>query len=522
MKDLLHTIKCWLCDKENIRLFVFIALLTLFFGVAFITSEFYGMPNDGLKDTLVMLSYWVYIEIGVFGLLLVLSLNRWVFAVSFPLLMLSCGAMTYYRYAAHVELTPSMIDLLLVNDLRTDIDAMSWVLVVVIIACILLSFLVVRYRFRHIRVKTWYVWLPIGLLMVYVVNNCLGMRSGEVQMRMPFSFYYNVKDYLELHQTAQTVRPDFQGEVVCESDTLTVVFIQGESLRADHLQLNGYSRPTTPRLSAEENIVSLPNVTSYFTLTHLSMPHILTRADYQHQQRAYEERSFISLLKKVGYNTYWLANQETGPTTIYFMKECQHQTYAHPGSTIEKYDAWLDGDLLPLLDDALSKPSARQFILLHTIGSHWFYNAHFDKQSEKFQPLAKSRVIASNDTQYLCNSYDNTIVYSDWFWHQVIERLRQRNAILIYLSDHGESLGDDGDYLHGKDKKEQRSVACFVWYSDEYAQRYPEKINALKANRERSLKTDFLFHSILDAADVQSSYMEPSLDVFRTEQPLQQ
>ena len=223
----------------------------------------------------------------------------------------------------------------------------------------------------------------------------------------------------------------------------------------------------------------------------------------------------------MGYCTSWLANQESGPSFVYFMKECQQQTYAHPGSTIEKYDAWLDGDLLPLLDEALKKPSARQFILLHTIGSHWFYNAHFDQANEVFKPLATNRVVRSNSEQKLSNSYDNTIVYSDWFWHQVINRLRHRNAILIYLSDHGESLGENGEYWHGKDKLEQRSAACFVWYSDEYAQRYPEKVNALKANKDRQWKTDFLFHSILDAADVESAYMEPALDIFHAEQPLQ-
>ena len=522
MKSLLHTVKSWLCDKDNIRLFLFIAILTLFFGLAFITFEFNSMPNDGLRDTLTMLSYWVYIEIGIFGLLLVLSLSRWVFAVSFPLVLLACGVMTYFRLAAHAELTPSMIDLILVNDLRTDIHAMSWILVAVVLACILLSVLVVRYRFRKIRINTWFVWLPLGLLMVYVVNNCLGMRSGEVQMRMPFSFYYNFKEYLRIHQTAQTVRPDFKGEVTCKSDSLTVVFIQGESLRADHLQLNGYARATTPRMMAETNVVSLPNITSFFTMTHLSIPHALTRADCQHQDIAYKERSFISLLKKAGYHTVWLSNQESGPTFVYFMKECHQLTYAHPGSMIEKYEAWLDGDLIPLFDETLRKSSARQFILLHTIGSHWFYNSHFNKKSEVFKPLATNRVVLSNSEQKLCNSYDNTIVYSDWFWYQIINRLRKRNAVLIYLSDHGESLGENGEYWHGKDRPEQHSVACFVWYSDEFARRYPDKVNALKQNKEKEQENDILFHSILDAADVESSYMEPALDIFHTEQPLQE
>ena len=522
MKALLDKVKHWLWDKDNIKLSLFIAAITLFFGLAFILSEFNSMPNDGLRDTLVMISYWLYVEIGVFGLLLVLCLNKWIFAITFPLLMISCGVMTYFRYAAHAELTPSMIDLLVVNDLRTDIHAISWLLVVVVLACIILSAVAVYYRFRKLHVRNWYVWLTVGLLMVYVVNNCIGTaRVGEVQMRMPFSFYYNIKEYMNMHQTAQRMRPEFKGDVRCKSDSLTVVFIQGESLRADHLQINGYHRATTPRLMSEENVVSLPHVISIHTLTHLSIPHILTRADSLHQNRAYEERSFISLLKQAGYRTYWLTNQESGPTYIYFMKECHQLKYAHPGSVTEKYDAWLDGDLLPLFDDALSQPAARRFILLHTIGSHWFYNAHFNKQSELFTPLSTNRVVRMNSEQKLCNSYDNTIVYSDWFWQQLINRLRKQNAMIIYLSDHGESLGENGEYWHGKECKEHQSVASFVWYSDEYARRYPEKINALKQNKNRHIKTDFLFHSILDAAGVESSYVEPLLDVFFAEQPLQ-
>ena len=112
------------------------------------------------------------------------------------------------------------------------------------------------------------------------------------------------------------------------------------------------------------------------------------------------------------------------------------------------------------------------------------------------------------------NSYDNTIVYSDYVWHSLINRLRRRNAVLLYLSDHAESLGEDGYFIHGTDRPEVRRPACFVWYSDEFARRYPDKVSALRANKNKQWKTYMLFHSVLSAADVESAYIDPRLDIF--------
>ena len=80
--------------------------------------------------------------------------------------------------------------------------------------------------------------------------------------------------------------------------------------------------------------------------------------------------------------------------------------------------------------------------------------------------------------------------------------MRSKNAIVLYISDHGESLGEEGYYTHGIDRPEQHSVAAWVWYSDKYRQTYPSKIKALQENASKKLKTYFMFHTILDAADV--------------------
>ncbi len=103
-----------------------------------------------------------------------------------------------------------------------------------------------------------------------------------------------------------------------------MVFVLGESLNAKNMQINGYKRPTTPYLMKEKNVVSLPHIYSEYGYTHESVPYILTRASHKAPDLGYKERSFISILKKAGYQTTWLANQESIVTYSYFMNECQY------------------------------------------------------------------------------------------------------------------------------------------------------------------------------------------------------
>ena len=152
--------------------------------------------------------------------------------------------------------------------------------------------------------------------------------------------------------------------------------------------------------------------------------------------------------------------------------------------------------------------------LLHTIGSHWWYESHYTDEFRRYTPVIRSKVVSSCTDEELVNSYDNTILYSDSIWASLIDRLRDRMAVLIYLSDHGESLGEDGLYLHGVEHPTLRYPACFVWTSECYARKYPERVAALRENCARHYRTDFLFHSILSGADIRSGYIAGDLDVF--------
>lgn len=174
----------------------------------------------------------------------------------------------------------------------------------------------------------------------------------------------------------------------------------------------------------------------------------------------------------------------------------------------------LDLDILPLVKDDLKEMNHKSnLFVIHSIGSHWYYNTHYPDSLAIYKPEVNSRVLSDLSEEQLINSYDNTILATDDFLSKLIGLFRKRNAILIYISDHGESLGEEGRFLHAVDAPELHIPACFIWYSDKFALNYPEKISALKDNAEKNWSSDIIFHTVLDAGTLSTDVFEPSLSV---------
>lgn len=504
----------------NFKLWQFCLCITLLYGVTFLFAEFYDNPFSNFRDLALLSFQWLVIEVAIFGLIYFISIKKCVFCIIFPIITLLCTIIAYYRCTLHVTLMPEVIELLIENDVRTSMDIATWQLVLLGILSLAVSFLISKKRLHMEHIPCQWLHFLLALIFISIPLNA-GTAYNAIVKRIPYSIFFTVAEYIDNRVSVDTVRPDFNGKVSCDTDSLTVVLIIGESLRASSMQINGYERATTPLLCKERNVVSMSNIYSDYNLTHLSIPHFMTRSDEKHPDRAYTERSFISLMKRAGYTSAWLANQEGIKSFLYFMKECDRLKYVSSGKVSYIYDKWLDTDLLPAYDEELARAEARKLIILHTIGSHWYYNTHFTDDFEKYKPITDSKILSSNTFEKIRNSYDNTILYSDYFWNKVIKKLRKRNAILIYLSDHGECMGEDGYFIHGSvDNEPQHLPGCFVWYSDEYASRYPQKIKALRSNKNKRFKSYFLFHSILDAADIKSDYIEEGMNIFRTQEHL--
>lgn len=494
---------------------LFVFIITVAYALIFTLSEFSDSPYSNFHDFMVLAFQWVAIAVGTFGLLYLLSINKYIFAITFPLLVAFSTVLAYYRYTVNATLTPMTIELALINDLRTNMQVVSWQLVSLILLSLVVSVAIVWLRWKKISFTRPYIHLIVALGIIFMTNSFIPQLKRPLTQRMPYSIYYNFKLYFEIRDVAAEHRETFTSESVANSDSLVVVFVIGESLRNDHLQINGYERETTPYLMEEDNLVSLTDIYSEECFTHTSVPQIMTRADSANPQRAYDEQSFVTIFKDAGFITTWIANQESVATYAYFMNECDTLIYVNGDKSVYTFDKWLDEDILPHLENELQDDNPTQLHILHSIGSHWWYNSHYTDEFERYTPVIKSRVVSSNTQEEMINSYDNTILYTDFFIKETIDLIRDKKSILIFLSDHGESLGEDGYYLHGADRPELHYPAAFVWYSDKYAQSFPDMIENLKDNSDKKYRSDYLFHSIIDAADITTEYIEPQLSVFR-------
>lgn len=502
-------------NTNTFRFYLFTALAALFIGIGFTSTDFITLPAATYKDLFILGAQWAVVVAAVFFLLLILTVKKGLFAVLFPVLTLLSAVLAYFRYTIRATLTPMILDAALENDYRTSAELCTPGLIGFAVGSFLLSWLFVRYRFRKVTVsKPLYPFLAgcFGLL----VFTHIGAFKRPISERIPFNIYYTFRNYWEEKQVISEDRKDLTAGIRCSDEPVTVVFVLGESLRPDHLGLNGYERNTTPLLS-QEDVISFPYIYTEQTYTNRSLPHILTRADSTDYDRAYREKSFVNLFEACGFYTVWLANQEAASTYVYFMNECDSLIYANMDKSVYVFDRWTDEDLLPHFDRTLQRREEKNLIILHTIGSHWWYNSHFTEEYARYQPLVKSKVISSCTQEEMINSYDNTVLYTDYFLSELINRLRDRNAVLIYQSDHGEALGEDGVWLHATETPYTHEAACLVWMSPAYKEKYPAYYEAARRNALKRFRTDYLFHSILEAGGIGSDYINGSLSIFRSD-----
>ncbi|MDR0427975.1 MAG: phosphoethanolamine transferase [Dysgonamonadaceae bacterium] len=500
--------------QENLNYYLFITLATLFIGIGFTSADFFTSPANDVKDFFILFSQWGTLMLALWSVIYLLSINKYLFGLFYPVICFLSGILMFFRYTTGTTLTTMIMDAALDNDNQLTYELISLSLIVILVVSVAIALLFVFYRFRYIKVN--YIWLNLlSASVIFLILFNIPRINRPLSERIPFNLYFISSRYITEKKEVLKEREKLNSSIVCgENSDLLVLFVLGESLRPDHLGFNGYHRNTTPHLS-KEDIISFQNIYSEYTYTNVAVPHIMTRADSIHPERAYSERSFIDIFKQCGFYTTWLANQESSKSYVYFMNESDTLIYANINKSPYVFDKWLDEALLPSLNYFIEKKEQKKMIILHTIGSHWYYNSHFPDEFQKFNPTTKSRIVKSNTPEEMTNSYDNTVLYTDFFIFQVINSIRNKNAVLIYLSDHGEALGENGIWLHANDALYTHRPACFIWMSEIYKQNYPEKYRNLHQNKDKYYRTDFLFPSILEAAGIESDIIDPDLSIFR-------
>lgn len=304
------------------------------------------------------------------------------------------------------------------------------------------------------------------------------------------------------------------------------ILVVGETARADHFSLNGYARDTNPELT-KRDIINFSNVRSCGTSTAYSVPCMFSFLDQENYtpELAAAQSNVLDVLLTAGVDVFWIDSNSS------CKRVCQRvpsvnimQNPLDTKSALYVDGAYQDEFLLSLLDEQLDKNNDRDLlIVLHTMGSHGpAYYRRYPEISGVFQPACRSKAPHLCLNSDIVNAYDNTVHYTDSVLSAIVDKLAAREGqnFMFYASDHGESLGENGVYLHGLPRSiapdSQRHVPMLAWFSDELA----KEMNSGALVRgvvqdERSLSHDAISASILGLFDVVSDTYRLDLDVFQ-------
>jgi lipid A ethanolaminephosphotransferase len=333
-------------------------------------------------------------------------------------------------------------------------------------------------------------------------------------------------DARQATQARVRVGADARLAAVWQSRSRPVLFviIVGETARADHFSLNGYERDTSPDLSRFD-IVNFPDVTSCGTATEVSLPCMFSqRGREQYDKgRIRREEGLLNVLATAGLRVLWRDNQ-SGCQGVCDGKGIEVQGLQHsqvPG-LCGKDDCY-DEVLLHELPASLPHDGQSQVVVLHLLGNHGpAYSSRYPRRFRRFTPTCDTGELRRCSREEVVNSYDNALVYTDHVIAETIRFLQDQSrhfdTALLYVSDHGESLGEHGLYLHGIPyaiaPREQTHVPMVAWLSHEFRDSMQVDESCLRRVAQRPASHDNLFHSVLGILNVTTGVYRADRDVF--------
>lgn len=290
------------------------------------------------------------------------------------------------------------------------------------------------------------------------------------------------------------------------------VMVIGETSRAGNWQLNGYGRPTNPRLSRRDGIVNFPKTLSESNTTHKSVPLMMSHLrSSEFADSIYRTKGIIDAFREAGFKTAWFSNQQRNGALIDFFGEQADSVDFLVDDCRQHHDL----ELCACLHDYLGKAdSAKLFVVLHTYGSHFNYCERLPEDGHFFKPEATEA--SPENREGLINAYDNTIRYVDEVLDSVMSELEScgRPAAMLYLADHGEDIYDDSRkrFLHASPTPtySQLHVPMLLWTSDSYRRAYPELVENAEANSRKEVSSSrSAFHTLLSLAGIEADCYDP-------------
>jgi lipid A ethanolaminephosphotransferase len=373
--------------------------------------------------------------------------------------------------------------------------------------------------------------LVVGLLFTNLKTYSTVLRAdkelmGSVQPLAPISGAVRYAKMMlkstniTLQATGTDARP---GDYLAAADKpVLMVIVAGETGRAANWSLGGYARETNPEL-AKRDILYFTDVSSCGTATATSLPCMfspLTRSDYSYEGGLGTE-NVLDVLVRAGFDVEWWDNN-TGDKAVAarvpsrMMTEKDGAEFCQPEC--------IDGVFLKHLEEKAATITKNTVIVLHQIGSHGpSYWLRYPADQERFAPACQTPELSLCSTEEIVNAYDNTIAYTDHFLAQVIDLLESEDRVypaMYYVSDHGESLGESGIYLHGTPyfmaPDTQTHVPMVIWMSQRFRDSMGHDLDCMETQVTKPVSHDHMFSTVLGLLDVVTTAKDPELDLAAT------
>lgn len=483
---------------------------------------------------------------------------RWTLKVVISVFLIAAALGGYFMLSYGVVIDSTMMANVLQTDLRESRDLTSWKLLLVVgVLAILPMLWLWRRRVRRLALMRqllqnallFTAGCTLSLLAVLpTYQDFASTMRNNTQLRFlvnPLNSLYALSELAlqPFQRSAGAMQPigldaKLGASYATQPKSPLLVLVVGETARSGNFGINGYARDTTPSLvqlqknstragASGGELSSFRNVWSCGTSTATALPCMfshLGKSAYEGSSQSYE--NLVDVLQRAGLAVIWLENQSgckglcdrvpnvsTGQLDVPEFcntDECFDEVMLHQ----------LTERLAALPFDRLDKGIV---VVLHQMGSHGpAYYKRAPETFKKFQPECSTNTLQDCSRAQVTNAYDNTVLYTDHFLNSVVNFLKAKEAhaqtAMIYMADHGESLGENNIYLHGLPyaiaPDVQKRVPWINWLSTDFIQRSKISTTCLNQQKDKRLSQDNYFHSVLGLMDIKTALYKPELDIY--------
>lgn len=524
----------------QIKLIAFSALFfVLFDNVAFFQNVADVYPLSGFENIAFTLSLGVILF--AFTVLLFTLLSSKYTTKPFLITAVIVSSFTnYFMNTFHVVIDDSMIRNAVQTDMHESVDLFTIKqLAYVLLLGVLPAFLIYKTKIEYgslksemmLKAKTILISVLVIVITLFSFNK---FYTSFFREHKPLRYYtnptywiYSIGNYAGKTLNSGPVCLDKMGEdckIIEKEDEPKelIILVVGEAARADRFSLNGYEKETNPLLK-KEDIINFSDMHSCGTSTADSVPCMFSlfgRANYSYKKGIKTENILDVLKHNDNLEILWRDNNSDSKGVAL---RVPYEDYKSPANNTICDDECRDEGMLVGLDKYIKTHKNKDIlIVLHQMGNHGpAYYKRYPKEFEKFTPTCKTNQLEKCTQEEIGNTYDNAILYTDYFLSKVVNFLKpyskSHETAMIYMSDHGESLGENGLYLHGMPyfmaPETQTHIGAMMWFGDEMKKDIDTA--KLKSYSDKAFSHDNLFHTIIGLFEVETKIYDKNMDMLK-------